>query len=380
MATPSNIDNKLFGKLLVDDNSPSSIKKKYKGKKTSKKLSKRGLESSTAEEGSSADENSDASVVLSPEQSVLGQEHTMETVGSQELTEEELTKEGSTKEESTQEELHQEEQTHHELTEQESIQQESTPKELTKRVSTLRIDTQKSNKRSKGKGKGKHTPGSSSSDTGKKDADNVTDHTTSQNTEQRGDDQCGDNQCGGLLPGVQDIARQDVPTEQQLAAVAGQQTVSASRFPTTPDDLTTPFSPSFETARTHLSPRTPLPSSSLSSFFTPTSASWKKDEDEGAGGVKAEGNEPAESSDELRQIPRGDEAGLRYPVSNNRDEVWFSGKLLTLYIIVDAAANYYLDPEEYHGGHEAQDPVLRRSESFDMASLGMSLHFTYVLL
>ena len=54
---------------------------------------------------------------------------------------------------------------------------------------------------------------------------------------------------------------------------------------------------------------------------------WKK-EDEGEGGVQAEEDEPAETSDELCFTPRGDEVGLRCPVSDNRDEVWFSGKLL----------------------------------------------------
>ncbi|KAJ5375003.1 hypothetical protein N7517_007009 [Penicillium concentricum] len=292
MAKTGDIDNQLFGKLP----------KKNKGKKQSKRLTKRARESSNIEEGSSGDEKSNASVVPSPEPPVLGQEHTMKTVGSQELAKE-----------------------------------ESTQQELTKRVSTLRIDTQQSNKKSKGKGKnkGKCTPsssGSSGPNTGKK-ADQFT---------ERGD---------RLLPGVQDIARQDVPTEQQLAAVAGQQTVNASRLPT-PIDLTTPLSSSFETARTHLSPQTPLPSSSLSCFFTPTSITWKKTEDDGDGEVNAEKNEPAEISDQLCLTLWGDEVGLRGTVSKNGDEVWFS------------------DPEEYLDGHKAQERVLRRSESFDVASLG----------
>lgn len=105
------------------------------------------------------------------------------------------------------------------------------------------------------------------------------------------------------------------------------------------------------------------------------STPWKK-EDGGEGGVQAEENEPAEDSDELCSTPRGDEVGIRCPVSDNRDEVWFSGKLPTLDIIIDASANYYLDPEEYLGGHEAQEPVLRRSQSFDPASLGMQSRFT----
>lgn len=290
----------------------------------SKNMPNRAQESSTAEEGSSKDKKSDASVVPSTQQSVLWQEHTMETTESQELTEEELTEKELTQEKH------------------ESTQHESTEKGLIKRVSTLTIDTQKSNKRSKGKGKGKRTPGWSGSGSGKKDAGHVA-------------DQHGDNQRVDLLSGVQDIARQDVPTEQQLAAVASQQTVNASRSPTTPltpNDLTAPFSPSFETARTHLSPHTPLPSSSLSSFFTPMGTPWKK-EDEGEGGVQAEENEPSETSDELCFAPRGDEVGLRCPVSDNRDEVWFS------------------DPEEYLGGHKAQEPVLRRCQSFDVASLGL---------
>lgn len=349
-------DSKLFGKLIADHNPP--FRRKNKGRMASKNMPNRAQESSTAEEGSSKDEKSDASVVPSTRQSVLGQEHTMELMGSQELTEEEL--------------LHEE-----------SPHEESTEKGLTKRVSTLTIDTQKSNKRSKGKGKrkGKRMSGLSGSDSGKKDADHVTGHSTDYVTDQR-DDQHGDNRRVDLLSGVQDIARQDVPTEQQLAAVAGQQTVNAPRSPTTPitsNDLTAPFSPSFETARTHLSPHTPLPSFSLSSFFTPMSSPWKK-EDEGEGGVQVEESEPAETSDELCFTPRGDEVGLRCPVSDNRDEVWFSGKLLTLDIVIDAAANYYLDPEEYLGGHEAQEPVLCRSQSFDVASLGMQSHFTWVLL
>ncbi|KAF7527795.1 hypothetical protein PCG10_002266 [Penicillium crustosum] len=322
-------DSKLFGKLIADHNPP--FRRKNKGRMASKNMPNRAQESSTAQEGSSKDEKSDASVVPRTRQSVLGQEHTMEIMGSQELTEEEL--------------LHEE-----------SPHEESTEKGLAKRVSTLTIDTQKSNKRSKGKGKrkGKRTPGWSGSDSGKKDADHVTRHIKECVTDQRGDQHC-DNQRVDLLSGVQDIARRDVQTEQQLAAVAGQQTVNAPRSPITPitpNGLTAPFSPSFETARTHPSPHTPLPSSSLSPFFTPMSTPWKK-ENRGEGGVQAEENEPAEDSDELCSTPRGDEVGIRCPVSDNRDEVWFS------------------DPEEYLGGHEAQEPVLRRSQSFDPASLGL---------
>ncbi|CDM36663.1 unnamed protein product [Penicillium roqueforti FM164] len=91
----------------------------------------------------------------------------------------------------------------------------------------------------------------------------------------------------------------------------------------------------------------------MSSFCTPTSALWRIDEDDGEESVKAEENEPAATSDELFLTPQGGEAGLRCPVSNNRDKVWFS------------------DPEEYHGDHEAQEPVLHRSESFSVASLGL---------
>ncbi|KAJ5504323.1 hypothetical protein N7463_007197 [Penicillium fimorum] len=306
IAKTGDIDNQLFGKLPVDDNYPFSIKKKNKGNKQSKRLSKRARESSIIEEGSPGDEKPNASVVLSPEPSVLGQEHTMETVGSQELTKK-LAKE------------------------------ESTQQELTKRVSILKIDTQKSNGRSKGKGKGKEkcTPsssGSSGSNTGKKDAEQCTER----------DDQ------HDLLPGMQ-----DVPTEQQLATVAGQQTINATRFPIT-NDLTTPLSASFETARSHLSPHTPLPSSSLLCFFTPTSNPWKKDEDDGEGEVNAEKNEPAEISDQLPLTPRGDEVGLRGPVSNNKDEVWFS------------------DPEEYHGGHKTQERVLRRRRFKDQETASSS--------
>ncbi|OQE20760.1 hypothetical protein PENFLA_c016G05424 [Penicillium flavigenum] len=355
----SGVDNGLFGKLLVDDVSPSSCKKKKnRRKKSSKKPAKRAREHSTTEEETSEDAKSDASVVPSPGQSVLGEEHTVEKVGSQELTKE-LTEEELPQEELTQLELteQEEESTKEESTREESTKEESahnkTPqKELTKRVSTLTIDTWKSNQRFKGKGKGKCTPSSSGSDTGKRDAAHVTVHTTHNMTEQR-DDQLGDNQRDGLLPEVHNIAPQDVLTEQQLAAVAGQQTVNASRVPITPIDSTSPFSPSFETARTHLSPRTPLPSSSFSSFFTPTSALQKIDEDHGEGAVQAEGNEPAKVSDELCLTPQGTEVGLRCPVSDNRGEVWFS------------------DSEEYPGGHEAQEPVLRRSESFDVANLGL---------
>ncbi|KAJ5823221.1 hypothetical protein N7447_005561 [Penicillium robsamsonii] len=306
MAKTGDIDNQLFGKLPIDDNCPSSTKKRNKGKKQSKRLPKRARESSTIE-GSSEHENTNASVVPSPEPSALGQEHTMETVGSQGLTKK-LAKE------------------------------ESTQQELIKRGATLRIDTQKSNRRSKGKGKRKCTPsspGSPGSNSGKKDADQST--------------ECGDQP--DLLPGVQHIARQEVPIEQQLAAVAGQQAVNASWLPT-PNDLTTPLSASFETARSHISPHTPLPLSSLSCFFTPTSTPRKKAEDD----VEGEANEakigPAEISDQLRLTPQGVKVGLRGPVSNNKDEVWFS------------------DPEEYLGGHEVQEQVLHRSESFDVASLG----------
>ncbi|OQE42914.1 hypothetical protein PENCOP_c003G04982 [Penicillium coprophilum] len=306
VAKTGDIDNQLFGGLPFDENSPPSIKKRNKGKKQSKRLSKRTREFSSAEEGNSADEKSNASDVPSPEPSVLGQEHTMETVGSQEST-----------------------------------KKEPTQQELTKRVSTLRIDTQKSNRRSKGKGKGKGkcTPGSSSSsgcNTGKKD--------TAKSTGQRGDRR------DSLLE-VQDIAQQDVPTEQQLAAVAGPQTVNTSRLPT-PNDLTTSLSSSFETAQTHLSPHTPFPSSSLSCFFTPMDIPWEKDEDDGEREVNADKNEPAEISDQLLLTPRGDKIELGGPVSNKRDKVRFS------------------DPEEYLDGHKAQKKVLRRSESFEIASLG----------
>ncbi|KAJ5169455.1 uncharacterized protein N7500_002238 [Penicillium coprophilum] len=280
VAKTGDIDNQLFGGLPFDQN-PSPSTKRNKGKKQSKRLPKR------AEEGNSADEKSNASVVPSPEPSVLGQEHTMETMGSQEST-----------------------------------KKESTQQELTKKVSTLRIDTQKSIRRSKGKGKGKRkcTPGLSSSsgcNTGKKD--------TADFTDQR-DDQCDS------LPGVQDSARQDVPTEQQLAAVAGPQTVNASRLPT-PNDLTTPLSSSFETAQTHLSPHTPFPSSSLSCFFTPMDIPWKKDEDDG---------ERERFRISCFSLRGGDEIGLGGPVSNKRDEVRFS------------------DPEEYLDGHKAQKKALRR--------------------
>ncbi|KAJ6189318.1 hypothetical protein N7519_004226 [Penicillium mononematosum] len=346
----SGVDNGLFGKLLVDDVPPSSSKKKKnKGKKSSKKPAKRAREHSTAEEGRSEDEKPDASVVPSPGQSVLGEEHTMEKVGSQELTKE-LTEEELPQEELTQHELTEqeeestrEESTREESTKEESAHHKSPQEELTKRVSTLTIDTWKSNQRFKGKEKGKRTPSSSGSDTGKRDADHVPVHTTHNMTEQN----------DGLLPEMHDIAPQDVLTEQQLAGVAGQQTVNASRVPITPIDSTTPFSPSFETARTHISPRTPLPSSSFSSFFTPTTALQKIDEDHGEEAVQAEGNEPAKVSDELGLTPQGAEVGLRCPVSDNRGEVWFS------------------DSEEYPGGHEAQEPVLRRSESFDVANLGL---------
>ncbi|KGO78381.1 hypothetical protein PITC_068440 [Penicillium italicum] len=347
-------ESKLFGKLLVENNSLSSTKKN-KGKKASKEFPESAPEPSTAEEGSCENAKSEVSAMPSPEQSVLGQEHTMETVGSQELTEEvsiheELTKKESTREELPLEPLAREDFTQHESTQQESTEQKSTPKGFTRGASTLTIDTKKSNRRSKGKrkGKGKRTPGSSGSDTGKKDADHVTDHITDHVKDQRGDNQGDD-----LLPGVQDIARQDVKTEQQLATVAGQQPVNTPRSPITPNDLNTPFSPSFETARTHFSPHTPHPSSSLSSFFTPISVSRKK-EDGGEGEVKAEGNEPAEVSDELCFAPRGDEDGLRCSVSDSGDKVWFS------------------DPEEYLGGHETQESVLRRHVTFDVASLGLS--------
>ncbi|KAJ5972278.1 uncharacterized protein N7479_002196 [Penicillium vulpinum] len=317
MSKTGDIDNKLFGKLPVNENYPLFTRRKNKGKKISKKLPKRGRESSTAEEGSSEDGKLNASVVPSPEPPMLEQKDKMETVGSQELIEGESTDEVLTQ------------------------------KELIKKVLTLTIDTQESNRKLK---VGKRTPGSfgasgasvasfiSGSDIGKKDADQLTD---------RSDDQGGD-----LLLGVQDIARKDVLTEQQLAAVAGQQAVNASRFNITPGDLTTPLSPSFETARSHLSPHTPLPSSSLSSFFTPTSTP-RKYEDNWGEEVKAEGNEPAEISDQLGLTPRGDEAGLRCPVSNNGGKLWFS------------------DQEEYIGGHKAQELVLRRRKSFDMASLGL---------
>ncbi|KXG50867.1 uncharacterized protein PGRI_064390 [Penicillium griseofulvum] len=304
VAITGDVDNGLFGKLSVGGNYPSSIKKRNKGRKQSKKLPKRARESFKAE-GNSEGEKSNASVAPSPEPLVVGQENTMETMGSHE------------------------------------VKEESTQQELTKRVSTLRIDTQKSNRRSKEKGRGECTPdlsGSSvsPSDSGKKDADEFTGRPGNQRE---------------LLPGVQDIARQDVATEQQLAAVADQQTVNASRFPK-PSDLTTPLSSSFETARTHLSPNTPFPSSALSCYFTPTTIPWKEYAVDGEDGVHAEENEPAEISDRLSLTPRGDEVGLLGSVSNNRDEVCFS------------------DPEEYLGGHKAQQPVLRRSESFDVASLG----------
>ncbi|EKV04681.1 hypothetical protein PDIG_87660 [Penicillium digitatum PHI26] len=296
-------ESNLFGKLLVDRNTLSSIKKD-KGKKASKKPQKSARKPFTAEEGRSEDEKPYVPAMQTPEESVLGHEHTMETVGSQEMPQEDFTK------------------------------QNSTQKVLTKRVSTLTIDTQKSNKRSnsKGKGKGKRMPGSSGSDIGKKNSDHITD----QIDNQRADDRCGD-----LLPGVLDIARQHVPTEQQLAAVAGQQTVNAPQSPIYPNDLSTPISLSFETARTHFSPHTPHPSSSLSSFFTPMSISWKK-WGEGGGEVKAEEIELAETSDELCLASRGDEVGMRCPVSDNVDEVWCS------------------DPEELLGGHKVQEPILRR--------------------
>ncbi|KAI1832620.1 hypothetical protein DTO006G1_1682 [Penicillium roqueforti] len=359
MSRTKDIDNKLFDKLLVDETSRFSIQKKIKGNKASKKSPKRVPEHSTVEEENSEEEKPDASVMSHPEQSLLGREHTIETMGSQKSTQKQAPYEEATQEEATQHKLSHE-LNQYELTEQESAQHEATQKELTKKVSALTIDTQKSNKRykgkCKGKGKGKCTPGLSSSNTGKRDVGkkNVG-RITDRITEQRGSDQHGSDQRGDLLPGVHGIALQEVPIKQQLAAVASQQTqtISDPVFPTTPNDLTAPLSPSFETARTHLSPRTYLPLSTMSSFCTPTSALWRIDEDDGEESVKAEENEPAATSDELFLTPQGGEAGLRCPVSNNRDKVWFS------------------DPEEYHGDHEAQEPVLHRSESFSVASLGL---------
>ncbi|KAJ5781367.1 uncharacterized protein N7518_009850 [Penicillium psychrosexuale] len=282
MSKTKDIDKKLFNKLLVDETSRFSIQKKIKGKKASKKSQKRLREHSTAGEENSEEEKPDVSVMPHPEQSVLGREHTMEKMGSQNLPPKEATQEEATQhklshelnqyelteQESTHPEATQNESPQHELTEQESAQHGATQKELAKKVSTLTIDTQKSNKRykgkGKGKGKGKCMPGLSSSSTGKKDADrvtghiidNITDRITDRITEQRGSDQHGSDQRGDLLPGVHGIALQDGPAKQQLAAVAGQQTqtISAPAFPTMPNDLTTSLSPSFETARTHLSP------------------------------------------------------------------------------------------------------------------------------
>lgn len=384
MSRTKDIDNKLFDKLLVDETSRFSIQKKIKGNKASKKSRKRVPEHSTVEEENSEEEKPDASVMSHPEQSLLGREHTIETMGSQKSTQKQAPYEETTQEEATQHKLSHE-LNQYELTEQESAQHEATQKELTKKVSALTIDTQKSNKRykgkCKGKGKGKCTPGLSSSNTGKRDVGkkNVG-RITDRITEQRGSDQHGSDQRGDLLPGVHGIALQEVPIKQQLAAVAGQQTqtISDPAFPTTPNDLTAPLSPSFETARTHLSPRTYLTLSTMSSFCTPTSALWRIDEDDGEESVKAEENEPAATSDELFLTPQGGEAGLRCPVSNNRDKVWFSGKLFTIYIDVDTPVDYYIDPEEYHGDHEAQEPVLHRSESFSVASLGMQSLFIHV--
>ena len=340
MSETSGVDNGLFGKLLVNDNSGSSSKKKKnKGKKPSKEPPQTAHEHFMAEEENSDEEKSQASVMPSPEQSVLGEEHTMEKVESEQLTkelteeelpQEELTQHGLTEqeEESTREELRREE-----STKEESAHHKSSKKELTKRISTLTIDTWKSNQRSKGMAKGKRSPVLPGPNTGKRDADHDTSRITHNMAEQR-DDQFSDNRRDSLLPEVHNIASQDVMTEQQLAADADQQTVNASRVAITPRDSTTPFSPSFETARTHLSPRTSLPSSSFSSFFTPTSALCNIDEDHREETVQAEGDEPAKVLDEMCLTPQGAEIGLRRPVSDNRGEVWFSGKFLTLYNIL----------------------------------------------
>ncbi|KAJ5138738.1 uncharacterized protein N7515_003586 [Penicillium bovifimosum] len=114
---------------------------------------------------------------------------------------------------------------------------------------------------------------------------------------------------GYLLKGVQtNFPYKGVPTEQQLATVAGQNPVTASLSPRTPSSL--PISAtSFGTAGSNLSPSTLLPSSSPAQFFTPMGS-------------------PADERDILGElgpiVEEEVEVEIRYPVPNKGDELSFS--------------------------------------------------------
>ena len=118
-----------------------------------------------------------------------------------------------------------------------------------------------------------------------------------------------------------DITHQGVPTEQQLATVAGQTTVHASLSSTIPIVLDSPMTPPFEMARTHLSSPLSLRSTTLSQFFTPI------EEEKGGVEVKAEKSEPGEDQTKLRLTPLEEEMEVefRWPVSGA--EMCESGKL-----------------------------------------------------
>lgn len=113
-----------------------------------------------------------------------------------------------------------------------------------------------------------------------------------------------------------DIARHSVPTEPQLAAVAGQSTVCNSSSSSIPIVLGSPTTSSFETARTHLSSSPSLPSTTPSNFFTPIDTPSEKERGE-VEETKAGQTEPGEVSSNLRLTPLEEEleAEFAWPVS-----------------------------------------------------------------
>jgi hypothetical protein len=124
----------------------------------------------------------------------------------------------------------------------------------------------------------------------------------------------------GDSQGVQaDITHQDVLTERQLAADAGQNTVQASFSPTNSIVLDFPLSSPLETAHTHLSSPPSLPSTTPSQFLTPVEG------EKGEVEVEGEQSEPGEFPSRLHSTPPEEiELEFRWPVSG--DELGESGK------------------------------------------------------
>jgi hypothetical protein len=188
---------------------------------------------------------------------------------------------------------------------------------------------------------------------------------------------------GYLLKGVQtNFPYKGVPTEQQLAAVAGQNTVTASLSPQTPVSLSISAT-SFGTARSSLSPSVPLPSSSPVQFFTPMSSPAEKKESDDEMGAQRSECKQANTLGELGPIVEEQEeveVEIRYPVPKRGDELYLSGKFPRHRYPRRSSSllTFELDPEEYT--RECMEVVtkLPRRRSFNRAfEMGMYVITSY---